>query len=47
MGKKDKKEIRFIISKSRYDKLKKEAEELNVPLASLIKIKIGNKNGRR
>ena len=42
------KEIRFMISKKRYNELKKEADNLSVPLASLIKIKISvDENGTR
>jgi len=37
---KTKREIRFLISKKIYNKLKKEAEELDVPLASYIKSNI-------
>jgi len=46
---KEKREIRFMISKDIYDKLKKEAEELDIPLASYIKsnIKKWGKNGNR
>jgi hypothetical protein len=46
---KEKKEIRFMISQDIYDKLKKEAEDLDVPLASYIKsnIKKWSKNGTR
>jgi len=46
---KDKKEIRFMIDEKIYNKLKKEAEDLDVPLASYIKsnIKKWSKNGTR
>lgn len=46
---KNKKEIRFLIDKAIYNKLKNEAEELDVPLASYIKSNIEKwrKNGRR
>jgi hypothetical protein len=37
---KDKLEIRFLIDKKIYYKLKKKAEELDVPLASYIKSNI-------
>ena len=37
---KEKLEIRFIIDKVIYDKLKKEAEKLDIPLASYIKANI-------
>ena len=45
----NKREIRFLISRVIYDKLKEEAEELDVPLASYIKTNIKNwsKNGNR
>jgi hypothetical protein len=45
----EKNEIRFLIDKKIYDKLKKEAEELDIPLASYIKsnIKKWSNNGTR
>lgn len=43
----EKKEVRFKISLSLFEKLKKEAEELDVPLASYLKTKLGEKNGTR
>jgi hypothetical protein len=36
----DKREVRFMLDKVIYDKYKKEAEELDIPLASYIKSKI-------
>lgn len=38
-----KREIRFLVSKKKYEELKTEAKELNVPVASLIKLKLGVK----
>jgi hypothetical protein len=37
---KEKLEIRFMIDKEIYDKLKKKAEDLDVPLASYVKCNI-------
>lgn len=45
----EKYEIRFLIDKNIYDKLKEKAKKLDVPLASYIKANIENwsKNGKR
>lgn len=37
---KDKKEIRFFVSKKLHEKLKRNADELDIPLASYIKSKV-------
>ena len=42
---KGKKEIRIIVSEKKHKELKKEADELDIPLTNLIKIRLfGDKN---
>lgn len=36
----DKKEIRFFVSEKKYKLLKKEAQDIDIPLTDLIKIKL-------